>query len=150
MPADPEGGTEEVPLPSRTVPIVEIPARTEHLKFSFRHLQLDHPKFLPTACTESFYRTLLARIRDFSSWRVEDFCDENNNEHSHKIWWPQTTEPDGFVSLTDDEQFAWAEFWQTDLTSVSDPNGRNYRIHGAIIDGSFFVIWLDPAHQLYS
>jgi hypothetical protein len=154
MPADPneptERGADDVVLSSPGIPVVEIPARTEHLKFSFRHLQLDHPKFLPAACSNDFYQTLLTQIRNFSSWRIEDFCDQNNREHRHQIWFPDTTEPGGFTSVSDDEQFGWAEVWQTGLAPDSDPIRRNYRIHGAMIGDTFFIIWLDPGHGLYS
>jgi hypothetical protein len=126
------------------IPAPILPPARETLNFSFRHLDIHTDKFLISDCSEEFVRELLNTIREFSSWTVEQFCDQNNNEHRHVINFPDTTEPDGFHNL-DVEQLAYHESWQFQLSQLKD-----WRVHGILIDDTFYVIWLDPNHRLYA
>jgi hypothetical protein len=88
-------------------------------------------------------RLLLERIRDYSTWTVDDFCEQNNNEHRHIINFPATSEPNGFGNV-DTDQLAWHEAWQFELCRDQD-----WRVHGILIDDTFYVVWLDANHALY-
>jgi hypothetical protein len=44
----------------------------------------------------------------------------------------------------DADQIAYEEAWQFELTRQQD-----WRVHGILIDDTFFVIWLDANHLLY-
>lgn len=132
-----ENGRGKIPAP------ILQPA-TETLKFSFKHLDLSTDKFLVSRCDEHFLRQLLQTIQDFSLWTIEQFCDQNNNEHRHVIWFPDTTEPGGFINV-EPEQLAYHESWQFQLSRAND-----WRVHGILIDDTFYVVWLDPHHSLYN
>ena len=125
------------------IPAPILPPATGTLKFSFRHLDIHTDKFLVSDCNQEFLRELLLTIREFSSWTIEQFCDQNNNEHRHVINFPETTEPNGFPVET--EQLAYHESWQFHLSRLQD-----WRVHGILIDDTFYVVWLDPNHRLYA
>ncbi len=71
------------------------------------------------------------------------FCDQNNQERRHVIYFPETSEPHGFPNLKE-EQLSYHESWQFCLTRE-----RDWRVHGILIDDTFYVVWLDPNHSLY-
>jgi hypothetical protein len=144
-------GRQEIPdLPppavaSQVIPQVVVPAEGRALRFSFKHLDSTNDKFQLTRCNVDFFRSLLERIRDYSGWTVDDFRDQNNHEHRHAIYFPETSETDGFVGVgLDADQIAYEEAWQFELTRQQD-----WRVHGILIDDTFFVIWLDANHLLY-
>mgnify|MGYP001573162392 CR=1 FL=1 len=65
----------------------------------------------------------------------------NRSMKSHPITWEDTTEKDGFSYLND--QFS-GDDWQFEIT-----RNEHGRVHGTLIDHVFYVVWLDPDHQLY-
>ena len=144
------GGGHEIPAPAPeppppAIPEIVVPPENRNLRFSLRHLDSRKQNFSLADCSADFFRMLLERIRDYSNWTVDDFCDQNNNEHHHVIDFPQTLEPNGFVGLgLDPDQIAYHEAWQFELARTED-----WRVHGILIDDTFYVIWLDPNHSLY-
>ncbi len=60
---------------------------------------------------------------------------------AHSIVWEETTEPAGFSHLN--EQLRGVRGYQFE---VSQGEGR---VHGLFIDDSFYIVWLDPNHELY-
>jgi hypothetical protein len=85
-------------------------------------------------------------LHKFSSWAVDDFCNANNNEHRHPIYFPETNEKEGFVKAPniDEEQLKFAEAWQFEVAPKS-----NGRAHGFLIGDTFYLVWLDPCHRLF-
>jgi len=150
MPDDKAGdGTyREVPgfadLGFPAIPPVQIPSGDKLLQFSFRHLDLGNERFPLINCPVEFFQRLMERIKTFSNWTVEAFQDQNNNEHRHTIDFRETSEPDGVKSVVDPDQFDYHEAWQFDLCKT-----ELWRVHGILVDDTFFVIWLDPQHRLY-
>jgi hypothetical protein len=94
----------------------------------------------------TFFLELIIALHRYSTWPEEDFVNENNNEHRHRIWFPQTSEPEGFAGAPgiDPDQLGFLEPWQFSICRESD-----WRVHGFIVDGTFYVVWLDPNHALY-
>ena len=119
------------------------------LRFSFKHLDTTHQKFAVTNCDVGFLRSLLAALRKFSDWVVGDFVDQNNNEHRHIIDFAATSETDGFVRAPkiNEDQLWQHDPWQFGIPT-DDPSSR-WRIHGILIDDTFFIVWLDPKHALF-
>lgn len=113
------------------------------LTFSFRHLDLNHDKFSVEGRDGRYLTKLLSRLRDVCCMTMAHLkADRSKALHSHPIRWPETSEPDGYSHLN--EQLQSCEPWQF---SVS---GNEYgRVHGFVIDTIFYVVWLDPDHQLY-
>jgi hypothetical protein len=77
---------------------------------------------------------------------VDDFLDQNNKEHRHKIFFEDTSEKDGFVGApgVDKDQIGYLEAWQFQVCDATD-----WRVHGFILDETFYIVWLDPLHRLY-
>jgi len=143
---DSKSGEDIPPLlnPATRIPTVEIPRGEELLQFSFRHIDLENEKFSVSECPLEFFRLLMETIKTFSNWTIDDFQDQNNKDHRHIIDFRQTTEPHGFSNVVDPDQFDYHEAWQFQLSQT-----ELWRVHGILVDNTFFVIWLDPKHQLY-
>jgi hypothetical protein len=118
---------------------------SQRLRFSFKYLDYNNAKFLPPDCTNEYFCKLIKTLHMFSDWRVGDFADQNNNEHRHIIPFDMSTEPNGF-QIPDGDQMGYVEGWQF---SVS-PDVYHYRgrVHGALVDDIFYIVWLDEYHRL--
>ena len=119
------------------------------LRFSFKHLDFNTEKFCVRNCDREFWYNLHCRIYGYSRWTVDQFRDQNQNnqnmEHRHTIYFPETSELGGFVNV-DQENLALEEPWQFSVNPVPECIGR---VHGLLQDDTFYVIWLDPCHRLY-
>ena len=121
-------------------PIVQPNART--IQFSFKHLDINNPKFPVNACTAEFWFALAAKIVEYSQWPVDVFEDQNDEAHRHIIDFTETNEPDGFAHLGTD-QLAYAPTWQFQV------GVEQWRVLGFILDEVFYIVWLDPNHIIY-
>jgi hypothetical protein len=132
-----------IPEP-QAVPTDQLP-----LKFSFKHLDLENEKFHWSKCSAEYFERLLKILQRLSTWKVEDFTDENNHDHRHRIYFPATSEPNGFQNIpnVDSEQFGYEDGWQ--LGVYPEVRWNRWRIHGILIDDTFFVVWLDQNHLLF-
>lgn len=129
---------------SASIPPPVIPAGERPLYFSFKHLDITCQKFHSENCSPEFYLAFLKKLREYSGWTVESFTDSNNNDHRHIIDFSGTTEPSGFAFLKN-EQLEDSESWQFCLDKSS-----SQRVHGFILGDTFYVVWLDPNHNLYA
>jgi hypothetical protein len=133
----------------RGIPEPRLAPESKPVRFSFKHIEVESEKFNYSKCSGEFYRRLFLCLRTFSTWSVELFTDQNNNEHRHVIWFPETSELDGFANVPniDPDQLGFHEAWQ--FSVCPDDPGNQWRVHGILIDDTFFIVWLDPDHQLY-
>jgi hypothetical protein len=131
-------------IPEPRIPPGELP-----LKFSFKHLDLESAKFHVSKCSTDYLYKLFAILRKFSTWRVEEFTDENNDEHRHWIHFPDTSEQLGFQNIpnVDSDQFGYESGYQFGV--YPEVAWNRYRAHGILIDDTFFLVWLDPDHLLF-
>ncbi len=129
----------------KSKPIANPPG-DERFQFSLRHLQDGDPDFDYSGRASNYYEQLLSRLRDL--------CRENAQEviaspakrkqlRFHPINWEEArVSRDGFAELN--EQLRELPAWQFQITS-----NAHGRIHGFIIDTIFYIVWLDPDHNLY-
>jgi hypothetical protein len=105
---------------------------------------LSNPKFSLDRCADGFLDKLLSRLRDVCQITVQEFRTSKNSKtlRAHTINWDETSEKEGFTCLN--AQLRDNEPWQFALTA--NVHGR---VHGFLIDSIFFVVWIDPDHQLY-
>lgn len=122
----------------------ELPGEDAVVRFSFRHLDLNtNPKFSLSHCQTGYLEKFLPRLRDVSSVSLKSFKTKPSDSlRNHVITWNDTTEPNGFVHLH--EQLRAEQAWQFHVTS-----NKHGRVHGFLIDDTFFVVWIDPDHKLY-
>jgi hypothetical protein len=134
---------------ARGIPEPRIPTGELPLKFSFKHLDLENPKFHVSQCSLTYFQKLFQILARFSTWRVEGFTDPNNGEHRHWIHFPTTSEPQGFQNIpnVDSEQFGYEYGYQFGI--YPEVAWNRWRAHGILIDDTFFLVWLDPEHRLF-
>ena len=125
------------------IPAPQPPDETE-IQFSFKLLDLDsNRKFGLHHCHSSYWKKFLLRLKDVNAMKVREFRGTPSSQlRNHKISFKDTSEPAGFKQLP--EQLRSAEAWQFELTQ--HVHGR---VHGILINQTFFVVWLDPCHRLY-
>ena len=128
-------GRVRIPRPAHPI-IDESPVR-----FSFKYLDLISEKFAFELCDREFLRCLLEEFKRLSARSVSEFCEYDNERHSHFITFADTTEPGGFPGLED--QIEPEVFWQFSLVCNCP-----WRVHGFFVDSVFYVVWLDPEHRL--
>lgn len=120
------------------------PNDTDCLRFSFRHLDnISNPKFHLCHCTQGYIDKFLSRIKDLENTTLSDFRSCTKKAlRNHKIEWERTSEPDGFQCLPKHLQLQ--EPWQFGVTA-----NAHGRVHGFLIDNLFYVVWIDPNHELF-
>lgn len=136
--------------PRKKIPEPQIPTGERPLKFSFTHLDMEKPKFHHSKCSKAYFAKLLEVLQRYSRWRVNQFTEQDHNDHRHTIDdFSETSEPDGFSHITADDldQFGYYRIWEigVDPGVVYSP----WRTHGVLIEDTFYLVWLDPEHALY-
>ena len=134
-----------MPHKKGNIPLVAGEDDKNRITFSFRHLDLfNYKKFSIGRCQEGYLDTLLKRLRDLSHNTVGELVGNRSKAlRSHPIKWSDTTERAGFKYLN--TQLREKEAWQFELTK--DKHGR---VHGFLMDDIFYVVWIDPDHQLFA
>ena len=133
------------PMPSAKTPIPDLKAAHHSLvRFSFKYLELSHDKFdLPdTNEKQGYLETLFDRLKHISTMKFAEFRQFGKALRSHRIDWAATSEPDGYAHLS--EQMRQCEAWQFSL--ARENLGR---IHGLLLDDTFYAVWIDHDHRLY-
>ena len=134
----------KVPRLAETIPSIQPLPDADTLRFSFKHLDLTrNAKFSLARCRDGYLKTLLERLRDVSRLIVKEFRTNRSSAlRSHPIDFSETTEPRGFRTLN--EQFRSEQAWQFQLTA-----NEHGRVHGVLLLDTFYVVWVDPDHELY-
>ena len=119
---------------------VEIP---KGISFYFRYLQNDNQKFTVQNRDARYFESFLMRLRDLSTLTFAEII--NNRSKSlrcHLIDWEDITEPNGF-GIPNEEQIVNSPY-QFQISS-----NEHGRVHGFFLDNIFYIVWLDPNHNLY-
>lgn len=131
-----------VPRKNQHIPAVQL-ADDPLLRFSFKLIHLDGEKFCTRRCGNGYLERFLVRFRDISRLKVKEFRTNRSSAlRSHAIDFKETSEPNGFIHLN--EQLRSGQPWQFEITS-----NEHGRIHGLLLDDTFYVVWIDPDHLLY-
>ncbi len=113
------------------------------LRFSFKLFDDSDPELCPAVFRENYTQKLMLRLKDLSTWSVQQFtgpCNKSIRNHTHD--WATTSRPRGFKHLN--EHLRAYPGWQFQLSA-----NEHGRVHGIVIDDTFYVIWLDQDHKLY-
>lgn len=113
--------------------------------FSWKYFDRSHRKFNCGGIKIPWVMSLLDTLKGVSNLTIGELIQENGKRHGlrfHEIDWNNTTIEkfnfnDIFFSQIEDKCYQ---------LSISKGNGR---IIGFLIDNIFFIVWLDPHHQLY-
>ena len=120
---------------------VQIP---EGISFSFRYYQDDKDKFSLGGRDSRYLASLLRRLRDLSQLKSQEII--NNQSKSlrcHGIVWLDTTEPNGFGIPNEAALVNVPYQFQISANEYG-------RVHGFFSENVFYIVWLDPDHNLYS
>lgn len=69
-------------------------------------------------------------------------ANKSKSLRAHTINWKETSQPRGFAHLH--EQLQAEQPWQFEVSA-----NEHGRVHGFFIENIFFLVWLDPQHNLY-
>lgn len=121
--------------------IRKAPADSE-LRFSFRLFDPSDQDLCPPTFPDGYTQALMQRMRDLSSWTLSRFTgapDKSVRNHMHN--WDETSRPNGFSNLN--AHYRESPGWQFCISA-----NAHGRVHGIIIDDTFYVVWLDRDHKL--
>lgn len=90
---------------------------------------------------------MLSKMKYYEAMAVDHFVQEDEKEKRHTIIWETTDEPDGFP-LIDPIDVGTDTAWQFCLYDERGKLHSSWRIHGFLQNTTFYVVWLDPDHQL--
>jgi hypothetical protein len=92
---------------------------------------------------DGYLPTLLQRLKDVNCMTMGELLGSGSKAlRCHPIDWRETVRPDGFARLN--EQLRDLVPYQFSVSA-----NAHGRVHGLIIDDTFYVVWLDPDHRLY-
>lgn len=112
-------------------------------KFSFKYLQINHSKFHIDKIDIIYWQALIERLKNLSTLTPLELRQNTSKAlRCHKIDWQKTSEKEGF--RLSDKQLATVRPYQFSVSS-----NEHGRVHGFFIDNIFYIVWLDPKHQLY-
>lgn len=113
--------------------------RDGHIIFSFEYLDRSNNKFnLGGTCVEWFV-SLFDTLKDISQKTFYEFTLSASHYDYHKHDWKKTSEK-GFPFSSNSIQYDGAQF------RLSSSKGR---VHGFFIGHVFYIVWIDPHHNLY-
>jgi len=115
----------------------------ELINFSFKYLDSSHPSFSFNNHTSQYFREILSRISELSKLSIQELISNRSPSlKSHPIDWEETTQ-NGFGFPKEDEIVD--EPYQFCIS-----RNEHGRIHGFFIGITFYIVWLDKDHRLYS
>lgn len=120
---------------------VKIP---EGVSFSFRYYQDEKDKFSIGGRDAKYLASLLRRLRDLSQLNAQEIINNQSKTlRCHGIVWKNTTEPNGFGIPNEAELVNVPYQFQISANEYG-------RVHGFFSENVFYIVWLDPDHNLYS
>lgn len=138
-------------IPSKTKKRLRIPFtkkqideiheyRSEQLLFSFKFLNRDHEAFNLGGVEKDWYLTLIDHLKDISTINRNQLVVEKQQHYqAHELEWEKCE----YCFDFDEKFLEQVDCLQFRLSSSSG------RVHGFIIGNRFYIVWLDPHHNLY-
>ncbi len=116
---------------------------TEKVSFNFKRLNEKENKFKFTCKDAKYFCILLDRLKNISYFSKKELATNNSRGlRCHKINFSDIKVSErSFGILGEDVD---EDAWQFELTA-----NEHGRVHGYFIDSIFYVVWLDPDHELY-
>ena len=120
-----------------------IPSPPGEVSFNFRRLTRKGKKFNYYKCDSQYFQKLIERLKWVSSMtRLELVSTPSKSLRSYSIDFsdPKLSEKTFGLSKDLDDTA-----WQFQISQ------RKYgRVHGYFLGDVFYIVWLDPEHELYS
>lgn len=138
--------------PNKNIPITPIENKNKKILFSYEHLDLSNPKYILSSIGDyktynQFVSEFFCKIQEYSTKEKKDFSDKTwkKSNHIHPIDWKDSRIRESSFTKLDVKLMEEIkdDCWQLGINSTT------FRIHGFFIENIFYVVWLDPHHQLY-
>lgn len=114
------------------------------VSFSFKYFNNNHDKFSCVGRAGNYWTTLLSRLKDLSGLTALELRQGHNKTlRCHPIDWQSSGVSENCFGIPQEEQLVDIPY-QFSLSS-----NEHGRVHGFFIDEVFYIVWLDPDHQLY-
>lgn len=120
------------------------PLEGECLSFSWKYFERTQ-KFHLNNVKNTYAKQLIEKLQELSKKTDKELLQDRalkKHFRLHPIDWQDTTE-NGFINLP--KHLTKYQPWQFSITS-----NEHGRVHGFFIDSTFYIVWLDPDHLLYS
>jgi len=115
----------------------------ETLGFSFKYLQTQNEKFSICDRDPNYFTAFLERLRDLSTLTAQEIkMNRSQSLRCHPIKGRETTEPNGF-GIPNEKELVTIPY------QFSLSTNEHGRVHGFFIEDIFYIVWLDPNHNLY-
>lgn len=111
--------------------------------FSYKFLIDDNKRFSIKNRDARYLEALFQRLRDLSSMKVNEIRG-NKSLRCHPIDWNDKNTTESCFGLPNEDQIVDIPY----QFKVSD--NEHGRVHGFFIDNVFYIVWLDPEHNLYA
>jgi|JI7StandDraft_1071085.scaffolds.fasta_scaffold482844_2 site-specific DNA-cytosine methylase len=116
---------------------------SELINFSFKYLREEHEKFPCFHEDHGYYFELVRRIKAISTLKlIELMTNRSSALRMHPIKWSDTSE--NSFGIPAEEQIVDTPY---QLSLTANEYGR---LHGFFISNTFYVVWFDKHHALYS
>jgi len=125
-----------------SVPSAILPS-TGKLNFSFEYYDKTSDKYCISCWTKEQIRTAFARLQEICTKSFNQLSKEGRVYHFSEVDWTKTIEKSGFHDsrVNDLQAFHFA------LLNV---NGQKARVYGAYSSGTFYIVWFDLNHEIWS
>lgn len=119
--------------------------RKERLNFSFKLFDRECDKYNCGGTRNEWFIGLLEKMKNISDLELVDFLDSRRQKNMY-IHTNDFSKEEHHCNYSQElkEQLKENPFFQIGLTKASG------RIHGFLIENTFFILWLDPHHQLHA
>ena len=119
--------------------------QSDFLSFSLKYFQIKTPKFCFDNCNNHYYINLLERLKSLCSITITDFYNNRSASlRSHKIDWNDSSVTEKSFGLANEDQLVSVPY-QFQISA-----NEYGRVHGFIINNTFYIRWFDPEHNLYT
>jgi hypothetical protein len=113
------------------------------LQFSFFHLDTDDEYFNCGGRDTPWFMSFIDNLKNISKLNKSEFFEQRQHYDVHSIEWGKCTRSSFKISEEVIKQLSEDKPMQF---RISQSEGR---IHGFMIENTFFVVWLDPEHNLW-
>ena len=113
------------------------------LQFSFKYLDLKDQLFSLEQVGKDYFIAFLERLKALSGWKAKDFhyC-HSKALRAHPIDWTRPSIKKNGFGIPNGQDFDEAAH------QFSISKKQHGRVHGFFIDDTFYIVWLDPNHEL--
>ncbi|MEK7655613.1 MAG: hypothetical protein AAB386_02960 [Patescibacteria group bacterium] len=130
-------------LPRSSERVVSSPYTDKKVLFSFQRLQEKEQKFLFSNQEKEYFLKLIERMKSISGMTRQEMISQNTRAlRCHNIEFSDSKVSESTFGVKGED--VDDDAWQFQISS-----NAHGRVHGYFIENVFYIVWLDPKHELY-